>query len=258
MSQVCPAGLRAGAETTREEARVAVDTSGDGAPHPDGKHADIDLGVAGRSAQREFERRKALRAVRIKRRFGRFLGAGILAIVPQPQTTEAWALGAAGERRLAETFAEVADVIVLNDRRVPETRGNIDHLVIGPAGVFVVDTKEHRGALRIVDRGSPWRHDERLYVGGHDCSHLADNLGWQISPVRRFLQSSDLAQVPPVTAVLCFVEADWPLFAPPEEFAGVRLESRRSIKRLVTRTEVLHALERDAIAHTLGRAFPPK
>jgi hypothetical protein len=38
-------------------------------------------------------------------------------------------------------------VTVLNDRRVPGSRGNIDHVVVGAAGVYVIDAKRYQNAV---------------------------------------------------------------------------------------------------------------
>lgn len=46
---------------------------------------------------------------------------------------------------------------MLHDRRVPDTRGNIDHIIVAPAGVFVVDAKNHKGKIGIRDRGASSR-----------------------------------------------------------------------------------------------------
>ena len=131
--------------------------------------APIDCGTAGASAQREHDRRAAKREAATRERFGRRLGGVILALTYEPQSTRAWAKGARGEQELAAALDGLPDVVVLNDRRVPGTLGNIDHLVIAPAGLFVVDAKRYDGHLRIRDRGGLFRTDERLYVGGRDC-----------------------------------------------------------------------------------------
>lgn len=219
--------------------------------------ANVDLGVPGRSAEREFERRHSGRAERVKKRFGPRLGGVILALSSDPQSTEAWERGAEGERALANALASVGEVRVLNDRRVPGSRANIDHIVIASAGVFVVDAKDHGGQVHIVDRGGLFRSDPRLYVGPRDCSRLADNMTWQVDAVEAFLKSVDLAETP-VTPALCFVRADWPFVSRPESFRGVRIEDRRSIKRLVTSGSVLTAEARDHVAAQLARAFPAK
>ena len=99
---------------------------------------------AGASAIREYERRMAnpLRYARDK--WGNHLGGVVLALTDAPVTTRAWKIGSAGEAKLAAGLEGVEGVTVLHDRRVPATRGNIDHIVIGPAGVFVVDAKAHK------------------------------------------------------------------------------------------------------------------
>src|SRR3954462_15052215 len=40
----------------------------------------------------------------------------------------------------------------LDDRAVPDSKGNIDHLLVGPAGVFVVDAKNWSGSVEVKDR----------------------------------------------------------------------------------------------------------
>ena len=220
--------------------------------------ASVDTGVAGASARREFERRKAAREVQVKGRFGKVLGGVVLAISTEPQSTRAWARGATGEEKLAHALAGLADVEVLHDRRVPGTRGNIDHIVIAAAGVYVVDAKRYRGLIRIRDRGGLLRADRRLYVGSRDCSRLAENMGWQVEAVKSIVQSAGLDAMPPVIPVLCFIDGEWPLLFPPETYEGVRLEGKRSIRRLIAHGSLLNATTRDQLTRMLAMAFPPK
>jgi hypothetical protein len=44
----------------------------------------------------------------------------------------------------------------------PARGGNIDHLVIAPAGIFVVDAKHYDGLIQIRNRGWWFRPDYRL------------------------------------------------------------------------------------------------
>jgi hypothetical protein len=46
--------------------------------------------------------------------------------------------------------------VVLHDLAVPGSRANLDHLVIGPGGVFVVDSKQYRGRLQLDPSGRLW------------------------------------------------------------------------------------------------------
>ena len=163
-----------------------------------------------------------------------------------------------GRKTLAAALAQVPGIRVLHDRRVPGTRGNLDHLVLAPAGVFVVDAKRYQGMIQIRDRGGWFRTDLRLYVGHRDCSDLAENMGWQTEAVGDALRAAGVAPLPPITPVLCFVDGEWPLLRPPNAFRGVRLEGTRSICRLITGSQVLDEATFDRLSRVLAAAFPPK
>lgn len=218
---------------------------------------EIDQGVGGRSARAEYERRAAKRDAAITERWGTGFAARIVrAVSVEPQTTRAWAIGAAGEEKLAKELATVPGLQVLNDRRVRGTRANIDHIVVAPAGVFVIDAKNHRGMVEIRNRGWFLRPDYRLTVGGRDCSATADNMGWQVEAVTAALEGAD--PMPPVTPVLCFLAADWPPFGAPDEFRAVRLESHRSLKRLLTAEVLLGETQIAELTAVLAAALPAK
>src|SRR5680860_341439 len=103
-------------------------------------------GVAGLSAGREYERRKAKDEERLRAKWGRFGGIAV-ALSDERQSTAAWERGAVGEERLGARLDELAsrDIVVLHDRRVPGTRANIDHIVVTTAGIWVIDAKRYKG-----------------------------------------------------------------------------------------------------------------
>ena len=76
---------------------------------------------------------------------------------PSPDAV-AWRRGAAGERRTAQLLdpLERHGWAVLHDLAVPRSQANIDHLVIGPGGVFVIDSKQYRGRLQLDPSGRLW------------------------------------------------------------------------------------------------------
>jgi Nuclease-related domain len=76
---------------------------------------------------------------------------------PSPDAV-AWRRGAAGERRTARLLGalERQGWVVLHDLAVPGSRANIDHLVVGPGGVFVIDSKLYRGRLQLDGSGRLW------------------------------------------------------------------------------------------------------
>jgi hypothetical protein len=79
--------------------------------------------------------------------------------------TLAWRRGAAGERCTARLLAplERHGWAVLHDLAIPGSAANLDHLVIGPGGVVVIDSKRYRGRLRLDSDGLLW-HGRHLLV----------------------------------------------------------------------------------------------
>jgi hypothetical protein len=70
----------------------------------------------------------------------------------------AWRRGAAGERRTARLLdpLERHGWAILHDLAVPGSPANVDHLAIGPGGVFVIDSKQYRGRLQLDVSGRLW------------------------------------------------------------------------------------------------------
>lgn len=67
----------------------------------------------------------------------------------RPAIDEGVGQGSEGERRLAaHLLRTVGDhAVLLHDRKVPRTRGNIDHLAVAASGVWVMDAKNYRGLV---------------------------------------------------------------------------------------------------------------
>jgi len=109
--------------------------------------------------------------------------------------TRAWRRGAAGERRTARLLAplERRGWAILHDLAIPGTKANIDHLVIGPGGVAVIDTKQYRGRLQLDRDGLLW-HGRHLLV-----SELRKVL-WEADQADELLGIADV-QVPAIVAV---------------------------------------------------------
>jgi Nuclease-related domain len=82
----------------------------------------------------------------------------LLRFRPSAETT-AWQRGAQGERRTARLLGRLDrhGWAILHDLAVPGSRANIDHLAIGPGGVFVIDSKQYTGQLHLTEDGSLWR-----------------------------------------------------------------------------------------------------
>jgi Nuclease-related domain len=64
--------------------------------------------------------------------------------------------------------------VVLHDLAVPGSAANLDHLVIGPGGLFVIDSKQYRGRLQLDPTGRLWHGHYPLALTLHAVSFEAD------------------------------------------------------------------------------------
>jgi hypothetical protein len=103
----------------------------------------------------------------------------------------AWRRGAAGERRTARLLGplERHGWVVLHDLAVPGSRANIDHLVIGPAGVFVIDSKQYRGRLRLDASG-------RLWHGRYPLAPTLQAVEFEADQAAQILADPDVVVIP--------------------------------------------------------------
>jgi Nuclease-related domain len=100
----------------------------------------------------------------------RLLGLAVAALVgwrlrfrPSEQA-RAWRRGAHGERRTARLLDRLTrdGFVVFHDLAVPRSPANVDHLVIGPSGVFVIDSKQWSGSVHQGADGLAWHNHYRL------------------------------------------------------------------------------------------------
>lgn len=210
-----------------------------------------DVGVAGSSARREYERRKAKDEERLRQKWGK-LGGIAVALSDENQSTKAWATGALGEQRLGARLDSLVSesIAVLHDRRIPGTKANIDHIAITPAGIWVIDAKRYKGRPELKIEGGILRpRTEKVLVGRRDCTKLVDGVLKQVDLVREVV--SDL----PVTGALCFVEADWPLIGGAFTTRGVHALWPKRLAKLLTEAE--GAVEVVAVRESLAAHFKP-
>ena len=85
--------------------------------------------------------------------FGVFGGAAmafwLIARLSPPAWIENWQSGAWGEQATAKVLRELEQEgwIVLHD--LPAGRGNVDHIVVGPTGVYLLDSKRLGGSVNV-------------------------------------------------------------------------------------------------------------
>lgn len=190
-------------------------------------------GTAGGSAQAEHDRR-----------------AG------RPDATS-WQKGADGERHLSAFLrkdSRKGQLIVLDDRRIPASRANIDHIAIAPSGVYVIDTKNYSGRIERKAGGLGKKRPERLVVKGWDHTELATKMKWQTDAVQVALDDADV----PVIPVLCFVnQSNWGFFQPTFTVGVVHVLWPRALRKLLRTEGTLDGAVRTKCARLLSIRLRP-
>ena len=115
--------------------------------------------------------------------------------------------GAAGEYLMDLRLHQdlVHGEVILNDRRVPVGSGNIDHVVVAPSGVWIIDTKYWEGRVEYKGVSGFFDANQRLFFNGEDCTYLADEIYAQVIPIAELLNDRSI----PIIPALVFIGAEW-------------------------------------------------
>jgi hypothetical protein len=100
-----------------------------------------------------------------------------------------WQRGAAGERRTARLLDRLTrdGFVIFHDLAVPDWPANVDHLAIGPTGVFVIDSKQWTGTVRQGADGLAWHNhtplDRTLETVRWEAATISRTLGTRATPL---------------------------------------------------------------------------
>jgi Nuclease-related domain len=81
-------------------------------------------------------------------------------------------------------------------------------VAIAPSGVWLIDSKRYKGKVAV---SNPLFGKVKLTIAGRDKSNVVDGLDNQVAIVRAAMES--ILPEAPVHGVLCFVDADLPMFS---------------------------------------------
>ncbi|MCM3695951.1 nuclease-related domain-containing protein [Microbacterium oleivorans] len=125
--------------------------------------------------------------------------ARLLGRSPLSDASRSWYLGALGELEVARRLASLGDGwTVVHSVPVGTQGSDIDHVVVGAAGAFTINTKHHEGARVGVGR-------RRLFVNGQPTDHLR-NARYEARRTAKLLTAATGTPVP-VAAVVVIVGA---------------------------------------------------
>jgi hypothetical protein len=98
------------------------------------------------------------------------------------EQARSWQRGAHGERRTARRLHRLPrdGYAVFHDLAMPGSAANVDHLVIGPSGVFVIDSKQWTGHVCQSSDGLVWHNHYRL-------DRTLETVRWEAETLGRLL-----------------------------------------------------------------------
>ncbi len=159
--------------------------------------------VAGAGAERMADSASRRHAERLLAAYP-MLGEELLQNATPPASARSWVRGADGERIVGQALDKLAAtgrIEVLHDRLIPESRSNIDHIVVSARRITVIDAKHYRGA--IIDTKTV-NDDRVLTIDGKDASHLVDGVRGQRAKIQAAL-GADYTAI--VDGIIAFVGA---------------------------------------------------
>ena len=177
------------------------------------QHATASLGHPGRSARTHYRRRRATELAAwtpsLTWRAPLVLAAGLVAGALAAQAglpgaglagltvavlvgwrlrfrpsdqARAWQRGATGERHTARLLDRLGrdGYVSFHDLAMPDSTANLDHLVVGPSGVFVIDSKQWTGHVHQSADALVWHDHYRL-------DRTLATIRWQAKTLGRLL-----------------------------------------------------------------------
>ncbi|NUW47022.1 nuclease-related domain-containing protein [Nonomuraea rhodomycinica] len=168
-------------------------------------------------------------------------------------SVSAWRKGAAGERATARLLAplQAEGQVCLHDRAIPGSTANIDHLLIGPTGVWIIDSKKWHRRTQLHGRG------KQLWIGRRPAEGVLRGLAYERSAVARVVNraTGNTVGVWPLVAVH---GAKVPGIGRPLVLDGITLLRAGQLRRYIRQTsESLSPAQVANLARALDRAFPP-
>ena len=188
-------------------------------------------------------------------------GTSALAIANARHNSK-FAKGATGEYLMAKALHEKLPPgsVILNDRSMPGTRANIDHIVVAKSGVWIIDSKFWKGLIQVKSTGGLLSSTPKLLLNGRDESAQVRKIYSQVIPVANLLNDPS---IPPRPA-LVFIDGDWGagvtlrvLQDRPFEMLGVMISWPKALIAKISEDGLLSPGDVDRIATNLDRGLPP-
>jgi hypothetical protein len=124
------------------------------------------------------------------------------------------------------------------------------HLVVAPSGVWVIASRRYEGRPS-PQGGALSRRTQILQLGSRSATRLVNGVARQAEIVR-----SELGPDIPVAAMLCILDADWPIFGGAFTVDGVRVLWPKKACEVIETGHHLGKAQIDEVQQHLAEAFP--
>lgn len=157
---------------------------------------------------------------------GIFASWAAVALVQASPAEQAWRKGASGERQVGRVLDSLqsSGVSTLHDRKLPGSAANVDHVVVGPSGVFTIETKSYTGRMTVRANGT------QIWVSGRNRSSVLDQARRQAHVIEALLAGTGIDI--PIHPVVCFVDTSLPMFSP-KQVGGVTICTLDNLARRI-------------------------
>jgi hypothetical protein len=146
--------------------------------------------------------------------------------------------------------------IVLHSRRLPGGQV-IDHIVVAPSGVWVVDSNNSTGRVTERNVGGWFKQESQLCLDDTDQTGLLTAIGRASDAVEWELGNLDISGLS-VDRVICFTAAEWPrVFARPLRIADTWVTWPGNLAELIVADGPLDASAISTVAAHLDDSFRP-
>ena len=174
-----------------------------------------------------------------------------------PRHARVWPTGATCRETLGEYLdcRAGADAYVLHGRKVPGTRGVIDHIVVAASGVWIIGADDDTGKVEERDYGGWFQSDVRLYVDDRNQTRLVTDVNWQVQTVRQYIARMGFGETP-FHRALCFTDATWETTGRPFTIRGVLVAWPEALADEISQDGPVPADLRRALATELGGRVP--
>jgi hypothetical protein len=173
-----------------------------------------------------------------------------------------WTKGAAGEYLMDLSLHNHVNegAVILTDRQVPGTKSNIDHIVVAPSGVWIIDSKNWKGKIEYKS-ATMMSTTKRLFVGGKDRTSAVEAIFSQVIPVAQVIGDKSV----PIKPALVFIDGDWSdsstariLASKPYQHLSVWISWPKAIWKKINEPGPLDADAVKRIGAELDAALPPR